>query len=275
MPEEHTDHSYFIRYEGPGWESDKVGYRFYLDWRNGIDVYGKRTPEMVLQQVGQDGFDSYHNLQDWGMDVLKVGKSLGLGSLGLLNEGKAIRVDKTDSVTCRIVENGVLYSSINTNYYGWNVAGKKHDINSRLSIHGGTRLTRHLVTASNSPDNLCTGIIKDKKATLYTQKGTAGGWGYLATYGKQSLNDDKLGCAVIFRNQDFEEFTTDEHSHIVKLKPAQGKLEYFLLAAWELEPEGIQNEEQFLEYLNKTVQELSAPVKVEFAGARIKKAPRQ
>lgn len=33
VPDAHTDHSYFIRYEGPGWESDKVAYRFYLDWR--------------------------------------------------------------------------------------------------------------------------------------------------------------------------------------------------------------------------------------------------
>lgn len=32
VPPEHTDHSFYIRYEGPGWESDKVGYRFYLDF---------------------------------------------------------------------------------------------------------------------------------------------------------------------------------------------------------------------------------------------------
>lgn len=106
MPDEHTDHSYYIRYEGPGWESDKVGYRYYLDWRKAIDVFGKKTGDMVLQQVGQDGFDSYHELQDWGMDVLKVGNSLGVGSLGLFYEGKAIRVDKTDSVIVRIAENG-------------------------------------------------------------------------------------------------------------------------------------------------------------------------
>ena len=55
VPPEHTDHSEFIRYEGPGWESDKVGYRFYLDWRNAIDIYGKKVPDMVLQNVGQDG----------------------------------------------------------------------------------------------------------------------------------------------------------------------------------------------------------------------------
>jgi len=43
VPPEHTDHSNFIRYEGPGWESDIVGYRFYLDWRNAIDIFGKKS----------------------------------------------------------------------------------------------------------------------------------------------------------------------------------------------------------------------------------------
>lgn len=92
VPPEHTDHSYFIRYEGPGWESDKVGYRFYLDWRNAIDIYGKKVPGMVLQNVGQDGFDSYHEMADWGMDVFKVGNSLGVGSFGMWYKNKANRV---------------------------------------------------------------------------------------------------------------------------------------------------------------------------------------
>ncbi|HET9052565.1 MAG TPA: DUF4861 family protein, partial [Cyclobacteriaceae bacterium] len=76
VPSEHKDHSWFIRYEGPGWESDQVGYRMYLDQRNAVDVFGKLVSEPVLQKVGQDGFDSYHELQPWGMDVLKVAKSL-------------------------------------------------------------------------------------------------------------------------------------------------------------------------------------------------------
>lgn len=92
VPPEHTDHSYFIRYEGPDWESDKVGYRFYLDWRNAIDIYGKKVPGMVLQNVGQDGFDSYHEMSDWGADVFKVGDSFGVGSFGTWYKNKANRV---------------------------------------------------------------------------------------------------------------------------------------------------------------------------------------
>ncbi|MEJ2298729.1 MAG: DUF4861 family protein, partial [Woeseiaceae bacterium] len=81
-PPQYTDHSEYIRYEGPGIESDKVGYRVYLDWRNGFDVFGKTTDAMVLQDVGLDGYDSYHEPADWGLDILKVGDAVGIGGYG-------------------------------------------------------------------------------------------------------------------------------------------------------------------------------------------------
>ncbi|MFD3000681.1 DUF4861 domain-containing protein [Pontibacter toksunensis] len=268
VPAEHTDHSNFIRYEGPGWESDKVGYRFYLDWRNGTDVFGKKTNDMVLQQVGQDGFDSYHNEQPWGMDVLKVGEALGVGTLAMFHNGKANRMAQTDSMISVITENGDVYSSIRTGYHGWKIAGMKLDVNSQLSIPAGSRMTHHQVRVKGgTPENLSTGIIKDKRTNLHTSPGSDNAWGYVASYGKQSLNGegDNLGIAVLFSPKDLMEITEDKHSHVVKLKPSDNKVEYYFLAAWELEPEGIKTEEQFKQYLQKTAQELANPVQVRFA----------
>lgn len=262
VPPEHKDHSWFIRYEGPGWESDKVGYRFYLDQRNATDVFGKKDPAMVLQQVGQDGFDSYHKMQPWGMDVMKVDKSLGLGSIGSFQNGAAVRVGLTDSVSCAITSNGPVYSSIATTYYGWKVGDKKHTVQSRLNIHSGTRVTQELLTVSHGIDNICTGIVKDKAAALFSSKGDDRQLGYLATYGKQSLNGDELGLAVFFKPGAVITFTEDPYSHIVTLKPSDGKVEYYFLAAWVLEPEGIKDGSQFKEYLQTVSQELASPLKI-------------
>ncbi|RAW00206.1 DUF4861 domain-containing protein [Pseudochryseolinea flava] len=262
VPAEHKDHSWFIRYEGPGWESDKVGYRFYLDQRNATDVFGKLTPEMVLQNVGQDGFDSYHEMQPWGMDVMKVGKSLGLGSIGMLSDNKISRVEFTDSVTCRIIENGDLYSAIETKYLGWKVGERKIDVKSILSIHGGTRLTKQSLTIKGDPDNISTGIVKDKAATLISSKGDKSKFGYLATWGNQSLNKDELGLAVFFDPQNYASFTEDEFSHIVKLKPSKSTLTYYFLAAWVKEPNGIQSEAAFKAYIDTVAKDLATPVKV-------------
>ncbi len=263
VPPEHKDHSWFIRYEGPGWESDMVGYRMYLDQRNAVDVFGKRVTEPVLKKIGGDGFDSYHELQDWGMDVLKVGKSLGVGSIGMHTSSGAVRVEKTDSVTCRITEDGDVYSSFLTRYLGWDTGSGKIDLDSRISIHAGTRLTHNRIMIKGSIDNLCTGLIKDEKSRLFTSKGNADNYGYIAAYGKQSLNDDNLGIVIFFKPSLFQEFTEDKLSHIVKLSPKDGTVDFYYAAAWELERNGIKDEPAFIEYVEKTARQLAAPVKIE------------
>ncbi len=262
VPDEHTDHSYYIRYEGPGWESDLVGYRFYLDWRNAMDVFGKKTSEMVLQKVGLDGFDSYHEMQDWGMDVLRVGNSLGVGTLAIYSDDHAERVNETDSIICEIVENGIIYSAIQTNYYGWKVGDNSYDLKSIISIHAGSRLSHHEVEINGQPEYLCTGIGKDPNAKLYTKQGDLNSWGYIASYGQQSLNDDNLGLAVFFADEDYKGFTEDEFSHIVKLGTYDGKLDYYFLAIWEGELDGGKNEADFIEYIKETAQKLAQPISV-------------
>ena len=262
VPPEHTDHSWFIRYEGPGWESDMVGYRFYLDWRNATDIFGKKTSDMVLQGVGQDGFDSYHEPADWGMDILKVGESLGIGSLGTWLGDKALRVETTDSLSSEIVLNGTQESMVRTMYYGWQVGEVKTDVTSELSIHAGSRLTRHHVQLSTDLPNLCTGIVKHENAELFSK--LEGEWGYIANWGEQSLAEDELGMAVLFRTGDFAEVTEDEHSHVVVLKPDGGEVTYYFLAAWVQERDGIQTQAQFKSYLDATTAELATALEVSF-----------
>ena len=261
VPSEHTDHSWFIRYEGPGWESDLVGYRFYLDWRNGIDVFGKKVHDMVLQNVGQDGFDSYHEPEAWGMDVLKVGKTLGLGSIATWENNTARRVDVTDSLYAEIRDNGPIYSSVLTKYYGWDLPSGKTDIRSEISIHAGSRLSKIALTASNPLPNFATGLIKDSKGELI--KGDAGhAYNYIATYGAQSLNNDKLGIAVIYPVAQLKEVTEDELSHVLIFDSEDKTLSYYILAAWELEANGIQNEAEFKAYLDEQVLKLSSPLEI-------------
>lgn len=265
VPPEHTDHSFYIRYEGPGWESDKVGYRFYLDWRNATDIFGKKTPAMVLQNVGQDGFDSYHAISDWGMDVLKVGEALGIGSLAMWHEGKANRVAQTDSVTCAVAANGAVQSRIRTNYRGWKIGGMAYDVTSDLSITAGSRLTKHAVQISGNPQNLCTGIVKLENSVVLPSPETSTAWTYLATYGKQSLANDNLGMAVLYRKTDLIETNQDQHSHVVVLKPENGYLTYYFLGAWEQEPGGIKTVEEFEAYLDQTVAELNSQLAIDYS----------
>lgn len=268
VPAIHTDHDALFKYEGPGWESEKVGYRFYLDWRNATDIFGKKVNDLVLSKVGVTDTlglneDSYHTMQNWGMDIFKVGTSLGIGALGMYSDGKVNMVSKTDSVLCQVSKNGPVKSEIRTNYFGWLVGDNKYNLESRFSITAGSRLTKNAVTIDGEAENLVTGLAKYAGTNL-TKLDPKKGWGYLALYGKQSLSGDKLGIAILFKKKDLIELTEDAVSQIVKLKPNNGKLEYYFCAAWEQEPGGIKTQEEFDKYLLTVVEELNNPLTIEY-----------
>ncbi len=260
VPDGFTDHAYFIKYEGPGWESDKVGYRLYLDWRNAIDVFGKRSSEPVLDQVGLDGYESYHHMQDWGMDVLKVGKSLGIGSTAWWDGEKAIRVEQTDSVSCKILSDGNLRSQVKIWYNGWQLQDEKIDLVSLKSIDAGSRMTREYLSFNKPVANVCTGIRKEANTEKIGLISANKKWGCLATWGQQSLNKDCLGLAVIYPLQYEPTVTEDQHSHVVVFQKASKSVEYYFLAAWELEQNGITTKEDFIHYLEEQLTLLDQPV---------------
>jgi hypothetical protein len=263
VPPQHTVHSEFIRIEGPGWESDKVGYRLYLDLRNAIDVFGKKTGSPVLQDVGQDGFDSYHEMSPWGMDILKVGDALGIGAVGIWEKGKTRNVSKTEKLICEILADGPVYSLIRIKYPGWKTSSGKYDLTSELSITTGSPLTKHDIDVNKDIENLCTGIVKSDQVNILKPEDKESGWSYLATYGNQSIIGDKLGMAVLYRNKDKVMITEDDLNNVVVLKTREGKLTYYFLAAWEQEPGGIKNEGEFIDYLEKVIKELDSPFSVE------------
>ncbi|MGD9928968.1 MAG: DUF4861 family protein [Mangrovibacterium sp.] len=257
MDEKHTDHSFDIRYEGPGWESDKIGYRFYFDWRNAVDIFGKKVDTLVLQGVGLDGFDSYHEMCDWGTDVLKVGNALGIGSIAHWADSAANRVAKTDSVYTEVTYSGLLESKLTTKYYGWEYAGGKIDLVSELSIRAGSYLTKGNLKTSSPVDNLATGIVKLPNTTVL-KSGSEGDWAYLATFGVQTLHNDHMGMAIFYKKSDLLEVTEDKYSHVVVLKPTNNELTYFYGAAWEQDASKMDSIEKFETFLKKQLALLDA-----------------
>lgn len=259
-PAQYTDHSEYIRYEGPGIESDKVGYRIYLDWRNGFDIFGNITGKPVLHQVGLDGYSSYHEMQPWGMDLLKVGKSLGAGGFGFWDGTQALGVAKVSGHTATVLDNGPLLARQRIQYHHWQVAGKTLNVDSQLSMTAGSRLLHNKLTLSEPLDNLVIGLVKlpDTKLLTGTLESSGHQYTYLATYGAQSLNKDNLGMAILFKQGQLDQLTADDHSHLAVMKLIAGKqLDYYLLAAWQGEPGGIQTEQQFVDYLQQQVELLT------------------
>jgi unsaturated rhamnogalacturonyl hydrolase len=258
-PPQHTDHSWFIRYEGPGIESDKVAYRIYLDERNGFDIFGKKTDAMVLQNVGHDDFDSYHEMSDWGMDILKVGSSLGAGGYGYWAGDSVQLVSNLEGWDASVIDNGDLYSAIQIIYKDWQVDEKTLNLTADLSMHGGSRLVHTRLNLSEPLENLAIGLVKHPGTELIEGNIdiTGKAYTYVASWGKQTLNDDKLGMALLFRKSDRIEQATDAHNYVSVMDVAGENVDYYFLAAWEEELDGIKTREDFVAYLEKEVEKLT------------------
>lgn len=271
LSKSHVIGDQLFKYEGPGWESDKIAYRLYFDKRNVIDIFGKKNSEIVLPQVGQLG-DNYHEDAPWGLDILKVGNSLGIGSIGMYLDGKVHRVDNAYEMSVSIVGDGPLQSHIRINHQGWQIAEQTHNLVSNLTINAGSRLTKNSITITGKPENLVTGIVKHQTATLLYSPKNNGEWAYMATFGKQSYVDDELGMAIFYKKSSLVTLTEDEHSYLLVMKPQHvaqlvmkpqhSTLDYYFSATWAKDTDAITTEDAFTAYLAHELKKLNNPVKI-------------
>jgi len=264
-PEQYTDHSEYIRYEGPGIESDKVGYRVYLDWRNGFDIFAKAEYGLHLSNVGLDGYDSYHELSDWGMDVLKVGDAVGIGGFGIWRDGAIERVSDVQQHSARIIEDGPLYSAFAIDYLGWNTGAEVVDLTAQLAMVAGSSLVKVDINTATSIDQLAIGIVKHEETQLLQGSIdiTGEAWSYIATLGPQSLDGRSLAMFILFQREDFSDYIEDELNQAVLLALSNGKLQYYFGSQWAGEPGADLSEPAVTAMLEEQVQRLTMPPRVQ------------
>src|SRR5690606_18181467 len=198
---------------------------------------------------------------DWGMDLLKVGKSLGAGGFGYWDGEKVQLVSKLSGHSAKIIENGALYSALQIQYNDWQIAGKTTNLTANLSMTAGSRLVHTRLSLSEPLDNIAIGLVRlpDTKVLHGKSEITGHSWTYLATWGEQTLTggNDKLGMAILYKRGANKQLTGDENSHVAIMTPAGTELEYYFLSAWDGEPGGIKTEAEFVEYLEQEVEKLT------------------
>jgi len=263
-PPQYTDHSEYIRYEGPGIESDKIGYRIYLDWRNGFDIFGKQIPGLALQNVGQEGYGSYHEMSDWGADILKVGTSLGMGGYGFWDGTKTVLVSEVAERSTTITSDGPIHASLDIDYKGWNTGTAVVDMKASLSMQAGSPMVDVKLATSEPLENLAIGIVAHPGTELIMGDLdiTGEAWSYMASFGSQTLFEDNLGMVVMFRKMDLIEQTQDENSYVLVMKPRGKNLSYAFGALWSGEQGGAQTREELEAFLLAEQERRTIPPRV-------------
>lgn len=260
LPSDHTIGNKLFKYEGFGWESDLVGYRYYFDNRGAVDIFGKQTRSIVLPQVGLDGTD-YHTLNDWGMDVLKVGGSLGIGAVSAFHANDIVKLSNFEKARVNI-HNGQVLAGVEMQVDNWKIGAEKHDLSLQYRIAGGSRLTEVIASSKQGLANWATGIVNHSVDKINNENSTGGAnqYCYRATYGAQSLNDDNLGMAIFYPCTQLSQFIDSDLNIGVALQTTH--LHYYFMAAWQAEAPQFANKEGFVKHL-KTVQlRLNNPIEL-------------
>jgi rhamnogalacturonyl hydrolase YesR len=88
---------------------------------------------------------------------------------------------------------------------------------------------------------------------------TGQAWSYMATFGPQTLFDDNLGMAVLFKKMDLVSQTRDESSHVLVMKPRGNRLSYAFGALWSGEEGGVRTRAELEAFLAAEVERRTVP----------------
>ena len=249
-PAEHGPRDALIAFEGPGWESDLVAYRLYLDERNVPDIYGKKLPRAVLPYIGQ-GKDDYHAMADWGMDILQVNQSLGTGGIGVLRDEKVSQLGP--SRIGAAVTNAPGLASVRVESRGFAGDGGPADLVATYSIAAGSRVTRVEASTSGKVPQMIAGIIRHPGTQLL--QGRAGKWSYIGTWGEQSLAMDGLGIALFYRTDEVGYVLRGETDIAIQFCD-RTRFRYAFAAAWTQEPAAPKSAPAFEAWMRETAAEM-------------------
>ncbi len=253
VPQTHKIHDGIFPYEGIGWENDYVGYRLFLDARTAIDMFGKQKPAPALTAIDETS-GSYHKLAPWGMDILHVGPSRGIGGLGLLQDGAPVQLGKMDTMRVSIdiaKPNSVNPAKPGPSGFTVSYEGIAHkavlaSLSVNYSIGTGSPLTSVHVRTMTGALSLTTGIVAHKEVPLL--RSSSGPWRYIASYGRQSENKDNLGLALFYRAGQASFGGTENETHFIVFNTPE--FDYKFLGVWEKDKSGIKTEAEFTAYLD-------------------------
>lgn len=257
VPPTHVIHDDLLPFEGAGLESDRIAYRVYLDKRFAVDIYGKKLPQPILNVLGRGG-PSYHDEADWGMDIWRVGDTLGAGGLGILRDGVAMQLGDMKTMRAAVTSTGPILSGIEVDCGVFSVMGKPKNLTTDVSIAAGSRLFTATASAPGVP--LVAGFGKWPGTKIIASPSAAKGWAYIASWGRQSENGkDIVGAALFYPVREIAH-TGDDGRNLYVLFKNPAKARYAFAGAWEREGGGLPDEAAFLKYLQTTVAELNNPV---------------
>ncbi len=237
---------------GAQWESELVGFRIYIDHRQSIDLYGKPTPQLVLDQT-----NFYSTREDLaagrGEDILFVGASVGAGSFrGYLN-GEPTYVDSVLARGQRVLASGPVRTIVEVTDRGWLYDGKAIEMRQLYTMYAGHRDVQVDVQLRNhdAADLFCTGSQKLEMDNhgFITADGLCGSWGRNVPDKAQADLIEGVGIGVYVPAPYLYSIKEDSLNYLTIVQPKLNAVRYHLAVCAGMERAGFQSAEAWFDWL--------------------------
>lgn len=221
------------------WESDRIAYRTYglglvkvepLS-SSGMDVWNKKTREMIVESWYAKGHDDYHVDKGEGADFFDVGTSLGAGGTAVWANNRLYK--SRNFAAWRIIANGPIRVAFELRYEPWIAGGITVSEVKRITLDAGANFNRNeSVFTFTGADSIAyaTGVVK--RAGIVGSTSINNAWAWLSGWGlvsPKSGGHGELGTAVLLPRErllDWKE-TTDHYLAIATARSGVPVVHYF------------------------------------------------
>ena len=226
---------------GAMWENEWMGFRVYLDYRQSIDLYGKKHPQMELDQT-----NFYTTDEQWeagyGEDILFVGQSIGAGSFRGYASDSLLFVNPVKARGQRVLKEGPDTAIVEIYANDWQYQGQVLQFRQRFTAIRGQRGVKVdvYIDGNESVNDLhfATGVQKFEfnNSGIMRTDGLVASWG--SNVPDKAGHPDRmhtLGMVVTVDEKYLVEVKEDTYNYLCILRPVNGHIRYWMACASDLQ----------------------------------------
>ena len=253
------------------WESDRMAWRTYGKglWNasefeplvsSGIDVWLKRTRDLITERWYEKGHDAYHVDTGEGADFYSVGTTLGAGGW---HDGRLYRPENFDA--WRILADGPLRAVFELEYGPWDAGGRQVSETKRISISAGQHFYRQESTyAAGGLLPVVVGLVDRPEGVVESVRGGAA-WTWMTLWGpveRKNGGHGRLGTAVLVPSEHLGEIARAGRHLLATFTATPGEpVVSYVGAGWTAGGD-VDDVADWWELLDATARRLAVPVVV-------------
>lgn len=254
---------------GAQWESELVGFRVYMDHRQSIDIYGKPTPQLVLDQT--NFYSTREDIaQGRGCDILFAGQSVGAASFRGYINGQPTYVDEVEARGQRVIASGPVRAIVEVTDKNWSYNGRRLQMRQRYTIFAGHRDVQvdiQLAGSDVDAQNFCTGVqkLEMENQGFVETNGLAGSWGKNVPDKAAEDLVEGVGLGVCVPAPYLTSTKEDPLNYLTILRPSAGHIRYHLAICADMEHTGFHDAKSWFNWLQTWQTELNQPCMVKIS----------